>query len=81
MVSLVFLAAGTVLHKTPMAYARASGVMIQFPFYAGIHALTDRPGLAGVINKWFVDIANVYTFPLFVFPSSALVNFAVFSGG
>lgn len=88
-VNLVFLAAGMVLHKTPMAYARAvagaargaSGIMIQFPFYAGIQALMDHSGLAGVITKWFVDIANVHTFPLFVFLSSALINFAVPSGG
>ncbi len=54
-VNLVFLAAGMVLHKTPMAYARAvaaaargtSGIMIQFPFYAGIQALMDHSGLAG----------------------------------
>jgi short-chain fatty acids transporter len=88
-VNLVFLAAGLVLHKTPMAYARAvagaakgaSGIMIQFPFYAGIQALMDHSGLAGVITNWFVHIANVHTFPLFVFLSSALINFAVPSGG
>ena len=88
-VNLVFLAAGIVLHKTPMAYARAvaaaakgaSGSMIQFPFYAGIQALMDHSGLAGVITKWFVDIANVHTFPLLAFLSSALINFAVPSGG
>jgi short-chain fatty acids transporter len=88
-VNLVFLAAGLVLHRTPMAYARAvagaargaSGIMIQFPFYAGIQALMDHSGLAGVITKWFVDIANVHTFPLLVFLSSAVINFAVPSGG
>lgn len=88
-VNLVFLAAGIVLHRTPMAYARAvaaaakgaSGIMIQFPFYAGIQALMDHSGLAGVITKWFVDIANVHTFPLLAFLSSALINFAVPSGG
>ncbi|PXW23093.1 TIGR00366 family protein [Paraburkholderia caballeronis] len=88
-VNLVFLAAGLVLHGTPMAYARAvagaargaSGIMIQFPFYAGIQALMDHSGLAGIITKWFVDIANVHTFPLLVFLSSAVINFAVPSGG
>ncbi|GAB7526268.1 TIGR00366 family protein [Paraburkholderia sp. 2C] len=88
-VNLVFLATGMLLHKTPMAYARAvaaaargaSGIMIQFPFYAGIQALMDHSGLAGVITKWFVDIANVHTFPLLAFLSSAVINFAVPSGG
>ncbi|MBN3832261.1 TIGR00366 family protein [Burkholderia sp. Ac-20344] len=88
-VNLAFLAAGILLHRTPMAYARAvagaargaSGIMIQFPFYAGIQALMDHSGLAGVITKWFVDIANVHTFPLLAFLSSAVINFAVPSGG
>jgi short-chain fatty acids transporter len=88
-VNLAFLATGLVLHKTPMAYARAIGaaargagsIMIQFPFYAEIQALMDHSGLAGVITKWFVDIANVHTFPLLAFLSSAVINFAVPSGG
>lgn len=88
-VNLVFLATGIVLHKTPMAYARAiagaargaSGIMIQFPFYAGIQALMDHSGLGGLITSWFVHIANVHTFPLLVFLSSAVINFAVPSGG
>ena len=49
-VNLAFLAAGILLHRTPMAYARAvagaargaSGIMIQFPFCAGIQALMDH---------------------------------------
>ena len=88
-VNLAFLAAGIALHKTPMAYARAvagaargaSGIMIQFPFYAGIQALMDHSGLAGVITEWFVHIANVHTFPFLAFLSSAVINFAVPSGG
>ncbi|SAL06864.1 short-chain fatty acid transporter [Caballeronia calidae] len=88
-VNLVFLAIGILLHKTPMAYARAvaaaargtSAIMIQFPLYAGIQALMDHSGLAGVITKWFVDVANIYTFPLLTFLSSGLINFAVPSGG
>jgi short-chain fatty acids transporter len=88
-VNIVFLAAGILLHKTPMAYARAiasaargtAGIMIQFPFYAGIQATMDHSGLAGVITKWFIDIANVHTFPLLTFLSSAVINFAVPSGG
>ncbi|SDV50387.1 TIGR00366 family protein [Chitinasiproducens palmae] len=88
-VNLVFLAVGMLLHKTPMAYARAvggaakgaAGILIQFPFYAGIQALMDHSGLAGIITKWFVDIATPQTFDLLTFLSSALINFAVPSGG
>ena len=88
-VNIAFLAIGLLLHKTPMAYARAvgkaargtAGIMIQFPFYAGIQATMDHSGLAGVITNWFIEIANVHTFPFLAFLSSAVINFAVPSGG
>jgi short-chain fatty acids transporter len=88
-VNLAFLGIGIFLHKTPMAYARAvanaargtAGILIQFPFYAGIQATMDHSGLAGVITNWFIEIANVHTFPLLAFLSSAVINFAVPSGG
>ena len=34
-----------------------------------------------MITKWFVDIANVHTFPLLAFLKPAVINFAVPSGG
>ncbi|MCI3206064.1 MULTISPECIES: TIGR00366 family protein [Pandoraea] len=88
-VNIAFLGIGILLHRTPMAYARAianaargaSSIMIQFPFYAGIQATMDHSGLAGVITNWFIEIANAHTFPLLAFLSSAVINFAVPSGG
>lgn len=88
-VNIAFLAIGILLHKTPMAYARAianaargtAGILIQFPFYAGIQATMDHSGLAGIVTNWFIAIANVHTFPLLAFLSSAVINFAVPSGG
>lgn len=88
-VNLIFLTAGILLHKTPMAYARAittatrgtSGILIQFPFYAGIQVMMEHSGLGGIITNWFVHVATKDTFPIMTFFSSALVNFAVPSGG
>ena len=88
-VNLMFLGAGMLLHKTPMAYARAisaaakgtAGIMIQFPFYAGIQLMMEHSGLGGIITNWFVMIADKDTFPLMAFLSSGLINFAVPSGG
>lgn len=88
-VNLMFVGAGMLLHKTPMAYARAitaaakgtAGIMIQFPFYAGIQLMMEHSGLGGIITNWFVDIATKETFPLLAFLSSGLINFAVPSGG
>lgn len=88
-VNLLFMALGLLLHKTPMAYARAitmatkstAGILIQFPFYAGIQILLEHSGLGGIITDWFIAVANKDTFPLFAFLSSAIINFAVPSGG
>lgn len=88
-VNFIFLIIGIFLHKTPMAYARAitvatkstAGILIQFPFYAGIQAMMDHSGLGGVITHWFIAVANKDTFPLLAFFSSALINFAIPSGG
>lgn len=88
-VNLIFLACGMLLHKTPMAYARAisaaargtAGIMIQFPFYAGIQLMMEKSGLGGIITNWFVLVADKDTFPLMAFLSSGLINFAVPSGG
>lgn len=88
-VNLMFMAAGMLLHKTPMAYARAisaaargtAGILIQFPFYAGIQIMMEHSGLGGIITNWFVNVATPETFPIMAFFSSALINFAVPSGG
>ena len=43
--------------------------------------LMESSGLGGIITNWFVEIATKDTFPVLAFFSSALVNFAVPSGG
>jgi short-chain fatty acids transporter len=88
-VNLLFLSLGIILHKTPMAYARAislaakstAGIIVQFPFYAGIQAMLEHSGLGGIITDFFINIADKHTFPLFAFLSSAMINFAIPSGG
>jgi len=88
-VNLIFIAAGMLLHKTPMAYARAisaaargtASIMIQFPFYAGIQLMMEKSGLGGIITNLFVLVADKDSFPLMAFFSSAIINFGVPSGG
>ena len=55
--------------------------MIQFPFYAGIQLMMEHSGLGGIITNWFVEIATKDSFPILAFFSSAVINFAVPSGG
>jgi short-chain fatty acids transporter len=88
-VNMMFMVAGLLLHKTPMAYMRAisaaarstAGILVQFPFYAGIQLMMEHSGLGGMITEFFINVANKDTFPLMTFFSSALINFAVPSGG
>ncbi|MEN3930461.1 TIGR00366 family protein [Microvirga sp. W0021] len=88
-VNLAFLVLGIMLHKTPMAYMRAitaaarstAGILVQFPFYAGIHLMMEKSGLGGLITQWFIDISSKDTFPILTFFSSAIINFAIPSGG
>ena len=94
-VNFIFLILGILLHKTPIRYVHAvidaasgaAGVMLQFPFYAGIQALMVFKGgstgssLAAVISNFFVSISNHVTFPIFTFLAAGIVNFFVPSGG
>ena len=93
-VNLIFLTLGVFFHKTPINYVRAindavkgaGGVLLQFPFYAGIMGImtganADGVSLAGVISTAFVAISNRITFPLWTFLSAGIVNFFVPSGG
>lgn len=94
-VNFIFLILGIICHGTPINYVKAvttatkgaSGIILQFPFYAGIMAMmiakdpTTGLSLAIVISNWFVSIATPLTFPLFTFLSAGIVNFFVPSGG
>lgn len=93
-VNVIFLFLGILLHKTPRNYVRAiseatkgaAGILLQFPFYAGITGMmigTNAAGisLAGEMSIAFVSISNRITFPVFSFLSAGLVNFFVPSGG
>ena len=94
-VNLIFLLIGVLLHGKPINYVRAisaaakgaGGIILQFPFYAGImgmmtgHLPDSTASLAGVISNFFVSISNQVTFPVWTFLSAGIVNFFVPSGG
>ncbi len=88
-VNFIFLIVGILLHKTPIRYVRAvveatkgvGGVVLQFPFYAGIMGMMINSGLASTFSQGFVNISNDTTFPFFTFLSAGVVNFFVPSGG
>jgi len=59
----------------------AAGIIIQFPFYAGIMGMMTDSGLAATLSRGFVAISNEVTFPLFTFLAAGIVNIFVPSGG
>ncbi len=93
-VNCIFLFLGILAHGNLRKYvdaigdaaAGAAGILLQFPFYAGIMGLmtvTNDNGvcLAGIISDFFVGISNSVTFPMWTFLSAGIVNFFVPSGG
>jgi short-chain fatty acids transporter len=88
-INLFFLALGLVLHGSPRAYADAiseaatgcAGIILQFPFYAGIMGLMAASGLMTLLAEGFAGAANETTFAPLTFLSAGLVNLFVPSGG
>ena len=88
-VNLTFLLLGFLLHRTPArlmhAVAAATpavwGVILQFPFYAGIAAIITSTALSQQIAHAFVGISTPTTFPAIVATYSAVLGVFVPSGG
>ena len=93
-VNMIFMFLGILLHGDLRKYvdaigdaaAGAAGILLQFPFYAGIMGLMVAKNdggvsLAGIIADFFVNISNDVTFPVFTFLSAGIINFFVPSGG
>lgn len=88
-VNFSFLLAGMALYKTPIAYVRAigdaassaGGIILQFPFYAGILGMMSLSGLVTVLSDAMISISTQYTYPFLAMFSAAIVNIAVPSAG
>ncbi|WP_109466980.1 short-chain fatty acid transporter [Albibacillus kandeliae] len=86
---LIFLALGLVLHRSPAAYVAvtnqavraASGIIIQFPLYAGIAGMMTGSGLVTQFSDAIISIATPETFPVLTFLCAGVVNFFIPSGG
>lgn len=63
------------------AIGGTTGILIQFPLYAGIIGIMVQSGLVNVLSNAFVAISNPTTFPIFTFISAGIVNVFVPSGG
>ncbi|UCE84649.1 MAG: short-chain fatty acid transporter [Deltaproteobacteria bacterium] len=87
--NVVFLTAALLLHGRPLSFLRACrqgvdaawGIILQFPFYAGIFGLMINTGLGEWIGSLFARFASTGTYPLLVYAYSALMNLFVPSAG
>ncbi|MEM1002068.1 MAG: TIGR00366 family protein [Bacteroidota bacterium] len=85
----IFIIIGLFIHKTPMRYTIAmkrsssniSGILFQYPFYAGIMGIMIHTGLGARIAELMASIANENTYPIFSYFTGGLMNFAIPSAG
>jgi short-chain fatty acids transporter len=85
----VFLATGLLLHGHPLSFLQACrrgldsawGIVLQFPFYAGIFGLMIHTGLGVWLGRLFAEVATPRTYPLLVYVYSAVMNLFVPSAG
>ena len=58
-----------------------TGIIIQFPLYAGIFGMISNSGLAQIITDWFISISTARTLPWIVFLYTGIIDFFVPSAG
>jgi len=87
--NFTFLIVGVALHRTPARLMRAVqgavpavwGVVLQFPFYAGIAAIITTTHLNERLANAFVSVSSPSSFPAVVAIYSAVLGVFVPSGG
>ncbi|MCT4630985.1 TIGR00366 family protein [Winogradskyella sp.] len=85
----IFLILGMLLHITPMRYSIAmkrassniSGVLFQYPFYAGIMGIMMASGLGEKISSALVSIATPDSYAFIAYLTGGVINFAIPSAG
>jgi short-chain fatty acids transporter len=88
-VNFLFLVLAILLHGSPrrLLYSLqegirgGAGIVIQFPFYAGIMGIMVASGLAASISDGMVSLASERSMAFWTFLSAGIVNFFVPSGG
>jgi short-chain fatty acids transporter len=87
--NVVFLVIAMLLHGRPLSFLQACqngvvaawGIVLQFPFYAGIFGLMQNTALGSWLGTIFASVATTKTFPLIVYFYSGIMNLFVPSAG
>ena len=85
----IFIIIGLLLHRTPIRYvismkrasSNISGILFQYPFYAGIMGIMLYTGLGEKLGLILAAQASVNTYPFFAYLTGGIVNFAIPSAG
>lgn len=88
-VIFLFLSLAILLHRTPRrmlaslqeAIKGGAGIVIQFPFYAGIMGIMAQSGLAESLAEVFIAISSAESLPFWTFISAGIINIFIPSGG
>ncbi|KAG8148490.1 short-chain fatty acid transporter [Burkholderia catarinensis] len=89
LINFFILFLGILLLGTPIRYVEKlndgirtiSGIILQYPFYAGIMAIMASSGLVNTLSEAFVKVATPDTLPFWGLISSFVINFFAPSGG
>jgi len=84
-----FLILGILAHGTLINYSRAigkgsgtaAGIILQYPFYAGIMGIMKGTGLVFVISDWLLKMSSYKTFELACYLSSLIISVFIPSAG
>jgi short-chain fatty acids transporter len=87
--NFAFLMLAVLLHPSAASLLAASergagllaGVVLQFPFYAGMYGVIQGTALAELVGEAIASIATPETLPVWLYWYSGLVNYFVPSGG
>lgn len=80
---------GILLHPSTASFLNAAaeggkllwGIVVQFPFYAGMYGIIKSSGLTESLANALVSVATQHTYPAIVYWYSGIVNYFVPSGG
>lgn len=78
---LLHRSAASVLAAAERGASLLSGIVLQFPFYAGMYGVIQGTGLAQILGNAIASVATPATLPLWLYWYSGLVNYFVPSGG
>ena len=87
--NISFLALALLLHGRPLSFLRACrdgvdaawGIILQFPFYAGIFGLMQNTALGAWLGALFAELATTRTYPAVVYLYSGFMNLFIPSAG